>query len=73
MAYKLNSIDLKQMLTLRLDGYSNRKTGRTLGLARNTINGYLELFMTYLSQNLLIRPIKNYESFSHLNSMIIDS
>jgi biotin operon repressor len=44
MAYKLDPMDLKQILSLHLDGYSNRKIGRTLGLSRNTINGYLKLF-----------------------------
>jgi transposase len=46
MAYKLDPMDLKQILSLHLDGYSNRKIGRTLGLSRNTINGYLKLFMS---------------------------
>jgi hypothetical protein len=69
-------MDLKQILSLHLDGYSNRKIGRTLGLSRNTINGYLKLFMSCeIPINLLIRPSKSYGSFSHLTvrSIIADS
>ncbi|MGQ1889978.1 IS21 family transposase [Thermophagus sp. OGC60D27] len=37
-------MDLKQILTLHLDGISNRKIGEILGIHRNTINNYVHLF-----------------------------
>ncbi|WP_254050345.1 LuxR C-terminal-related transcriptional regulator [Myroides sp. N17-2] len=44
MANKLDPMDLKQIITLHLDGYSNRKIANTLGISRNTINTYMQLF-----------------------------
>ncbi len=44
MANKLDPMDLKQIITLRLDGLSNRKIGTILGISRNTINTYMHLF-----------------------------
>ncbi|WP_410503408.1 LuxR C-terminal-related transcriptional regulator [Gillisia sp. Hel_I_29] len=37
-------MDLKQIFSLHLDGFSNRKIGSTLGISRNTINIYMKLF-----------------------------
>tara|TARA_R110002072_G_scaffold7209_2_gene39533 strand:+ start:288 stop:1136 length:849 start_codon:yes stop_codon:yes gene_type:complete len=44
MANTLDSMDLKQIITLHLDGFSNRKIGSTLGASRNTVNTYMTLF-----------------------------
>lgn len=44
MAKKLDPMDLKQIITLRLDGLSNRIIAKTLGMSRNTINQYISLF-----------------------------
>jgi len=44
MANTLDPMDLKQIITLHLDGYSNRKIGKTLGISRNTVNTYMKLF-----------------------------
>ena len=44
MANKLDPMDLKQMITLHLDGLSNRKIGACLGISRNTVNEYMRLF-----------------------------
>lgn len=44
MANKLDPMDLKQMITLHLDGLSNRKIGACLGISRNTVNDYIRLF-----------------------------
>ncbi len=44
MANKLDPMDLKQIITLHLDGLSNRKIGKTLGISRNTVNQYMGLF-----------------------------
>ena len=44
MANKLDPMDLKQIITLHLNEYSNRKIGRTLGISRNTVNTYMKRF-----------------------------
>ena len=44
MAKKLDPMDLKQIIRLRLDDISNREIGRTLNISRNTINDYVILF-----------------------------
>lgn len=38
-------MDLKQILTLHIDGYSNLKIGKILDISRNTINSYEALFI----------------------------
>lgn len=44
MANKLDPMDLKQIITLHLDGLSNRAIGSQLGLSRNTVNTYVNYF-----------------------------
>lgn len=44
MANKLDPMDLKQIITLHLNDYSNRKIGSTLGISRNTVNSYMKRF-----------------------------
>lgn len=44
MANKLDPMDLKQIITLHLDGTSNRRIGTILGISRNTVNTYMQLF-----------------------------
>jgi transposase len=44
MANILDPMDLKQIISLHLDGLSNRRIGSTLGLSRNTVNTYMQLF-----------------------------
>jgi hypothetical protein len=44
MAKKLDPMDLKQIISLRLDGLSNREVAKTLSISRNTINHYTALF-----------------------------
>ena len=44
MARKLDHMDLKQIISLHLDGLSNRNIAKTLGLSRNTVNDYMNLF-----------------------------
>lgn len=55
MANKLDPMDLKQILILHLEGYSNRKIGSVLGISRNTVNTYMQLFAghEYSFQELL--------------------
>ncbi len=44
MANTLDPMDLKQLITLHLDGLSNRKIEQVLGINRNTVNRYMKLF-----------------------------
>lgn len=44
MANTLDPMDLKQIITLHLDSYSNRRIATTLGISRNTVNTYMGLF-----------------------------
>jgi hypothetical protein len=44
MANTIDLMDIKQIITLHLDGFSNRKIGETLGICRNTVNTYMHLF-----------------------------
>jgi len=44
MANILDLMDLKQILTLHIDGISNRKISEIIGIHRNTINAYVQLF-----------------------------
>lgn len=44
MANTLDLMDIKQIITLQLDGLSNRKIAETLGISRNTVNSYTKLF-----------------------------
>ena len=45
MANTLDPMDLKQIITLNLDGFSNRKIGSTLDISRNTKNPFDKLFI----------------------------
>ena len=44
MANILDPMDLKQILTLHIDGLSNRRIAVILGISRNTVNTYIKLF-----------------------------
>ena len=44
MAKTLDPMDLKQIIRLHIDGLSNRDIGKTLGIGRNAINGYIQRF-----------------------------
>ena len=44
MANTLDPMDLKQIITLHLEGYSNRKIGTSLSISRNTVNTYMCFF-----------------------------
>jgi transposase len=44
MANKLDPMDLKQIISLHLDGLSNRKIAGLLGIGRNTVNTYMQHF-----------------------------
>ena len=44
MAHKVDTMDLKQLITLHLDGVSNRQIAELLSINRNTVNHYMRLF-----------------------------
>lgn len=44
MANKLDPMDLRQIITLHLDGLSNRKVADYVGISRNTVNEYIQRF-----------------------------
>lgn len=44
MAKKLDPMDLKQLIRLHLEGLSNRQISKTLGIGRNAVNTYMQLF-----------------------------
>ena len=44
MANKLDPMDIKQILVLLKDGFSNRGIGAILGISRNTVNTYVKQF-----------------------------
>jgi len=44
MANGLDSMDLKQIICLHLEGLSNRQVGDQLSIGRNTVNSYMQLF-----------------------------
>jgi transposase len=44
MAKKLDPMDLKQIIRLHLEGFSNREISKTLGIGRNAINNYIQMF-----------------------------
>lgn len=46
MANTLDPMALKQIISLHLDGLSNRNIGELLGISRNTVNAYLKLFQS---------------------------
>lgn len=41
---RLNIMDLKQLITFKDKGYSNRQIAGSLGISRNTVNNYIRLF-----------------------------
>lgn len=62
MANTLDPMDLKQIITLHLDGISNRRIASILGISRNTVNTYMQLFVASGHLWTLIRP--HYLHFS---------
>jgi len=72
MANKLDPMDLKQIITLHLDGVSNRKIEKTLGISRNTINTYIKLFKSCdysLEELVLFENLKLRELFPGKSTM----
>ncbi|MEQ9303459.1 MAG: IS21 family transposase [Marinoscillum sp.] len=59
MANKLDTMDLRQIINLHLDGNSNRKIAELLGINRNTVNHYLS------SMKASDLSLKNLQSLSN--------
>ncbi len=67
MANKLDPMDLKQIINLHKDDFSNRKIGAQLGISRNTVNNYLQLFKACehsFDELLAMEPAKLQELFT---------
>ncbi len=61
MAHKLDPMDLKQILNLHLDGFSNRKIASTLGIGRNSINRYMALFKACEHDLVVLKDLDSAE------------
>lgn len=63
MANTLDPMDIKQIITLHLDGLSNRKIASTLSISRNTVNTYLRFIQSgkYSGKELLKLENKELE------------
>lgn len=55
---KIEIMFLKELLQLKAKGYSNRSIGETLGISRNTVNDYVQLFS---------KSGQSFEELSHWN------
>ncbi len=65
MANKLDPMDIKQILVLLKDGFSNRGIGAILGISRNTVNNYVKQFN---SSGYSIGELLNFDE-SRLNEL----
>jgi len=43
-AKRIDIMDIRQLLQLKNKGWSNRKSAKTIGLHRNSVNHYVRLF-----------------------------
>ncbi len=75
MANTIDLMDIKQIITLHLDGFSNRKIGETLGICRNTVNTYMHLFKgsKYSLEELLGLDQKQFNSMFSSHTTIVNS
>lgn len=64
MANTLDLMDLKQILSLHIDGLSNRRIGQLLGIHRNTVNAYVQHFNAseYSKEALLAMDNARFQS-----------
>src|SRR5699024_1405920 len=44
---RLDIMDLKQLISFKNKGFSNRKVASALGVSRNTVNNYVRLFESH--------------------------
>lgn len=52
---RIEPMDIRQLITLKIQGVSNRRTAKILKISRNTVNDYTGLFerLGYSYQELL--------------------
>ena len=75
MANTLDPMDLKQIISLHLDGLSNRNIGELLGISRNTVNAYLKLFQSCdhrLEELLQMEPPSLKKLFPSHNTLTLN-
>lgn len=74
MANTLDLMDIKQIITLHLNGFSNRKIGTTLGISRNTVNTYMHLFegSKYSLEELLKLNQSHFNSLFSSHTTIVN-
>ena len=74
MANTLDLMDIKQIITLHLNGFSNRKIGNTLGISRNTVNTYMHLFdgSKYSLEELLKLDHSHFNSLFSSHTTIVN-
>lgn len=64
MAYKLDLMDYKQIITFHMVGSSNRRIASTLGISRNTVNTYIRSFQAsaYCFEELLSFGLQSFNN-----------
>jgi transposase len=74
MANKLDPMDLKQIISLHLDGFSNRNIASTLGVSRNTVNNYMKLFQScdYQMEELLELDVPDLKELFPSHTTIVN-
>ena len=74
MANTLDFMDIKQIITLHLNGFSNRKIGTTLNISRNTVNTYMHLFegSKYSLEELLKLDDSHFNSLFSSHTTIVN-
>lgn len=75
MANTLDPMDIKQIISLHLDGLSNRKIASTLSISRNTVNNYLRLVKDskYSCEELLGLEIKKLQELFSSHTTIVNT
>lgn len=59
MANSLDTMDLKQIITLKIGGCSNRKIVATTGISRNTVKTYMKRFKV---SEYTLKELMNFDS-----------
>ena len=74
MANTLDSMDIKQIITLHKDGLSNRQIGDLLGISRNTVNNYIQFFKsgTHTFEQLLQMDISALKELFTSHTTIVN-
>jgi len=73
MANVLDSMDIKQIITLQLKGQSNRKIAKLLSVSRNTVNKYTQFISATdipAAELLLYEPKRLMEVFTHHTTIL---